>query len=347
MSQKPSEYGIDGGELFDLGQGKLWLGFVFRSIRRHLRLFLATFLVLATLGVLLALSGSKQYYTGAKLLAARRDSTIGTITNPNNSGSDPTNETPAQAAEQLIKSDASLTRLVEDLKLVERANVGEPALGKMKRGLFESIFSKPDPASQKRDMIEKLRLALSVATNDREGVKKTVEIAVIWQDPLIAKQIVDAAGANFIRDVQEAEIQLITKARDIATEQLKREQDKVADLRDELGIPEFDERPVPESSPLRGALNRVDDYSQRVLDADTQLKAASASFPSRFGVTTPAQLPVAPLNGGLLSLLIPLLASAIVGAFVTTLADALRGRVVEPWQVTRSTGLPLLSDLKN
>ncbi len=347
MSQTPSEYGTDGGELFDIGQGKLWLGFVLRSIRRHLRLFLATFLTLALLGVLLTLSGSKQYFAAAKLLAAKRDSTIGTITNPNNGGSDPTNETPAQTAEQVLKSDASLIRLVEDLKLVERANVGEPALGKTKRKLFEAMFSKSDPIEQKRDMVGKLRGALSVSTSDRESIKKTVDISVIWQDPLIAKQIIDAAGANFIKDRQDNEIELITKARDIAAEQLKREQDKVAALRDELGIPEFDERPVPESSPLKGALARVDDYSQRVLDADTQLKAAAASFPSRFGVTTPAQLPVAPLNGGLSSLLIPILAGAIVGAFVTTLADVLRGRVVEPWQVTRSTGLPLLSDLKN
>jgi uncharacterized protein involved in exopolysaccharide biosynthesis len=344
---QPSQYGADGGELFDLGQGKLWLGFVLRSVRRHLLLFLATFLTLALLGVLLALSGAKQYYAGSKLVAARSDSILEGTTNPNATGVDPTAETPAQAAEQLIKSQGSLERLVEDLKLVERAYVGETKVGKVKRKLFEAVFSAPTPAEQKRDMIDQLRVALSVSTSERETTKKTVNIDVLWSDPLIVKQIADAAGANFMKDAQAIEISTITKARDIAKEVLAKQEQEVADLRDSLGIPEFDERPVPESSPLKGALARYDEYKSTLLSAETRLKTTEASFATRFGVTTPAELPVAPVSGGLSSLLLPLIASAIVGAFVTTLVDVLRGRVVEPWQITRRVNLPLLADLKN
>jgi hypothetical protein len=347
VSQIPSQYGADGGELFDLGQGKLWLGFVLRSVRRHLGLFLATFLTLAVLGTLLALSGENIYFAGAKLVAARPDTRIIILTNPGANGGDPTSETPAQAAEQLIKSQASLTRLVEDLKLVEREFVGETKVGKAKRKLFETVFSVPDPASRKRDMIDKLRAALGVSTSDRENTKKSVSIDVLWSDPLIAKQIADSAGANFLQDAQDLEINTITKARDIAIEQLVKQQKIVADLRESLGIPEFDERPLPESSPLKGALNLLDEFTTTASKTETALKATKASFPSRFAVTTPAELPIAPVSGGLSTYLAPLLAAALVGAFVTTLVDVLRGRVVEPWQVTRKLNLPLLADLKN
>jgi uncharacterized protein involved in exopolysaccharide biosynthesis len=347
VSQIPSQYGADGGELFDLGQGKLWLGFVLRSVRRHLGLFLATFLTLAVLGTLLALSGENIYYAGSKLIAARPDSTIIILTNPNGSGGDPTNETPAQAAEQLVKSQANLTRMVEDLKLVEREFVGETKVGKAKRQIFETIFSAPDLPTRKRDMIDKLRTAITVSTSDRENIKKSVNIDVLWSDPGIAKLIADAAGANFLKDGQDIEIDKITKARDIAQAQVKKQKAIVDKLRDDLQIPEFDERPIPESSPLKGALNLLERNTEVASNAEIALKATKASFASRFGVTTPAELPIAPVSGGLSTYLLPLIAAAMVGAFVTTLADVLRGRVVEPWQITRKLNLPLLADLKN
>jgi hypothetical protein len=347
VSQIPSQYGADGGELFDLGQGKLWLGFVLRSVRRHLGLFLATFVTLAVLGTLLALSGEKIFYAGSKLIAARPDAKILLLTNPNASGGDPTSETPAQAAEQLIKSQASLTRLVEDVKLVEREYVGETKVGQAKRKLFETIFSAPDPTTRKRDMIDKLRASLVVSNSDRENIKKTVNVDVLWADPIIAKEIADEAGKNFLKDSKDLEIDTITKARDIAQEQLVKQQKVVDDLRDSLNIPAFDERQLPESSPLKGALNLLDEFTSIASRTDTALKATKASFPSRFGVTTPAEVPVAPVSGGLSTLLLPLFASALVGAFVTTLVDVLRGRVVEPWQVTHKLNLPLLADLKN
>jgi hypothetical protein len=46
----------DDAELFDLGQGKLWIGFVIRSVRRHWKRALLTFLAVTALSTFLALS---------------------------------------------------------------------------------------------------------------------------------------------------------------------------------------------------------------------------------------------------------------------------------------------------
>jgi hypothetical protein len=345
MTQISNPVAAEGGELFDLGQGKLWLGFVLRSIRRHLGPFLATFLVIGLLGSLLALSGSKAFVTGSTLIA-RNDTSIDGITVPN-LGVNPNEETPAELAVSTIKSQTSLEKLVDDLKLVERAYVGETKLGASKRRFFEAIFSKPTPEQLRRDLVSQLRSKLVVDVDRSERVKQTVNLGVTWSDGVIAKQIIDAAGQNFIDSRKKLEIGEVTVARDIALTQLKAQQDKVAKLRDELGVPEYDDRALPETSPLRGALNLENSYAERALDADTQLKNVKGSFDFRYRVATPAALPKSGSGGGLSSILISLIGAGLIAAFVTTLIDVLRGRVVEPWQVTKRLNLPLLADLRS
>lgn len=345
MSQNTSQVTVDGGELFDLSQGKLWLGFVVRSVRRHLLPFAITFTAVGLLGSLLALSGSKAYVAGSTLIA-RNDSVIDGITVPN-LGGDPNQESPAELAVSTIKSQTSLEKLVDDLKLVERSTVGETSLGAAKRGLFEAIFSKPTPQQKRQDLVNELRAKLSVGTVSDERVKQTVNLGVVWSDPGIAKQIVDAVGSNFIEERKKAEVNEVTIARTIAREQLKEQQARVATMRDELNVPEYDDRPLPETSPLRGELARAESYAERALDADTRLKNVLGSFDFRYRIATPAEFPKSGSGGGLSSILAALIGAGIVGAFVTTLLDILRGRVVEPWQITKRLNIPLLADLKS
>lgn len=332
----------EGGDLFDLGQGKLWIGFVIRSIRRHLLPFLVTFLLIGSLGSFLALATPKQYLAKTRLLA-RNDSQINGITVPNQNLSS-TEGPPAALAEPTIKSQANLEKLVDSLHLAERYEISETKFGRMKRKLMDKVFSPADPTKKRDDIVGILRQNLTIDTTNID--KQTIDISLIWTDPAIAKEIVDQVNKNFLQDRRIAEVGLVSEAKGIAETQLAKQSATVAKMRLDLGIPEIDERLLPESSPLRAELSIEQEYKQRVVDAETQLKNTESAFPYRYQIITPAELPKAPLSGALSSIILSLFAAGLVAVALTTMLDVLRGRVVEAWQVSRRLNIPVLAELK-
>jgi uncharacterized protein involved in exopolysaccharide biosynthesis len=332
----------EGGDLFDLGQGKLWVGFVLRSVRRHRLAFLAAFLLVGILGSFLALASPKQYLSGTRLLA-RNDSQINGITVPNQTAGS-SNQPPAVQAEPTIKAQANLERVVDSLHLVERYNVSETSTGRLKRRIMEKVFPAPDSAKKREEIVGLLRQNLTVDATAAD--KQTVDVSVIWTDPFIAKEIVDQVNENFFADRRTQEVGLVEEAKRIAEEQLESQNATVAKMRIDLDIPVFDDRTLPDSSPLRAELAIQQEYKQRVIDAETQLKNTEAAFSYRYKIVTPPELPVAPMSGSLSSIVLSLIGGGIVGAALTTMLDILRGRVVEAWQVSRRMNLPVLAELK-
>lgn len=347
MTNAPGNQVIDGGDLFDLGQGKLWIGFVFRSIRRRKKAWAAVFLVASSLGTLAALAAPKLYYSGTTLIA-RNDSAIRQITLPGQSAD--TADPPASLAEPTIKADNNLYRIVDELGLVATTRTNEGRVPSAIRGLTEKIFGKPDDRAQRKDIADRLRTSLSVNTTNSATQKQvpdtqTVEIGILWGDPVMATKIIEAATKNYFADRRVAEVGPAEDGLRIVEETKNEADKKVEQLRFDLNVPPDDARSLPDSSPLRPALEIQKEYDLRFQDARVSLKNAESAFAYRYRVVTVPEVPVAPVSGSLISILASLIAAGILATFVTTALDVLRGRILEPWQASRRLNLPLLVDI--
>lgn len=347
MTNAPGTQVMDGGDLFDLGQGKLWIGFVFRSIRRRKKAWAAVFLAASALGTLAALATPKAYFAGTSLIA-RNDSAIRQITLPGQSAdqADP----PASLAEPTIKADNNIYRLVDELRLVANSRKSEGRISSAIRSLTEKVYGTPDASAERKAVADKLRLSLSVSTTSSATQKQvpdtqTVEIGVLWSDPVVATKIVDAATKNYFEDRRKAEVGPAEDALRIV-EETKNEADKnVEQLRFDLNVPPDDARSLPDTSPLRSALDIQKEFELRFQDARVSLKNAESAFTYRYRIVTVPEVPSAPVAGSLIPIIASLIAAGILATFVTTALDVLRGRILEPWQASRRLNLPLLVEI--
>jgi hypothetical protein len=343
VSNPPSIAVKDEAELFDFAQGKLWIGFVIRSVRRHWKRALVTFLVVTALSSFLALSSPK-VYIASTVMQALPDETSSKVVS---AGSSSTSQPPAVLADATIRSQANLEKIVDELQLVKRYNINQGPVGKMKELIFKKIVGSGDDANKRRDLVSALRNSLNVATVANEQIKQTINVDITWNDPEQAKEILDTVNKNYLADVRLKDVGQFEVPRRVLSEKLDEQNSKVAKLRTQLGIPIDDERNLPESSPLRQELAIQSAFAQRFADADAAIKTAEGSFALRYATISPAEVPKAPVSGSLKSLIIGLLGGAILAAFVTTATDILSGKVVEPWQVARGMNLPLLAEIRN
>ncbi len=333
----------DEAELFDLGQGKLWIGFVVRSLRRHWKRALLTFLFITSLSTFAALSSPKAYFSSTVMQAIADDLGQKQVQGP---GASTSSQPAAVRADATIRSQGNLEKIVDDLKLVDRYNINLGPVAKAKKVFFEKIFGLSDAASKRRDLVSQLRNTLSVKTEDTEQVKQTINISLIWNDPQQLKEILDRVNKNYLADVRVSDIGQLEVARQVLQEKLDGQNAVVQRLREELGIPADDTSNLPESSPIRQELTIQSTLAQRFSDADLALASAEATFRLRYDTVSPAEVPKAPLSGSLKSLIIGLMGGVILAAFVTTTTDVMRGKVVETWQVARGMNLPLLAEIR-
>ena len=347
MTNAPTAPMIDGGDLFDLGQGKLWIGFVFRSIRRRKAAWLATFLVVGALGALAALATPKVYSAGTTLIA-RNDSAIRQITLPGQNADqvDP----PASLAEPTIKADNNLYRIVDDLNLVATSRASDGKIARAVRSLTEKLYGRPDQSSERKTVADKLRVGLTVSTTSSQSTKQvpdtqTVGIGVLWSDPVVATKIVEEATKNYFEDRRKAEVGPAEDALRIVEETKNEADKKVEQLRFDLNVPPDDARNLPDTSPLRSALEIQKNYDLRFQDARVSLKNYESAFAYRYRVVTVPEIPTAPVSGSLIPIIASLIGAAILATFLTTALDVLRGRILEPWQASRRLSLPLLVDI--
>jgi uncharacterized protein involved in exopolysaccharide biosynthesis len=339
MSGAGKVVSADGAELIDLGQGKLWLGFVLRSLKRHKKRAILVMSVMTLLGALSGLSTPKLWATGMQLVA-KSDGSAYSAVDPSEGGA----RVPALLAGASIKAQTNIEKIVDELGLDKSVPI-EGALVKAKRKLFEKLLGAPDPAKKREDSIAELRNALSVRFDDRELTKQTIFVDIIWKDPIEAKTILDKVSVNYIADRRRDDVAAETLGRDTLKATLAKVEAQVAQYRQDLGIPEDDSLPIPESSPLKPLLTKQAELQGLYITANLRVQVAEQDYKLNTKVVSPAEIPKAPLSGSLKTIIAGILAGAMLAAFVTAATDLSRGKVVEPWQVVRGLNLPLLAEL--
>ncbi len=339
MSGAGKVVSADGAELIDLGQGKLWLGFVLRSLKRHKKRAIIVMSAMTLLAGLSALSAPKQWASGMQIVA-KSDSSAFAAVDPSKNVA----RVPALLAESNIKSQANLESIVDELGL-DKSVIAEGPIVKAKRKLFEKVFGAPDPTKKREESIAELRSALSVRFDDREQIKQNIFVDILWKDPIEAKTILDKVSANYIAGRRVDDLAAETLGRDTLKNELKKVEDLVSTLRQDLGIPEDDSLPIPESSPLRPLLTKQAELQGLYITANMREQVAQLDYKLNTKVVSPAEVPKAPLSGSLKTIIAGLMAGAMLAAFVTAATDLSRGKVVEPWQVVNGLNLPLLAQL--
>ena len=335
------------GDRIDVGPGRLWIGYLCRSIRRRKKEWAAVFLAASALGTMAALAAPKPYFAGTTLIA-RNDSAIREITLPGRPA-DPS-DPPDSLAEPTIKADNNIYRLVDELGLVTTSRGDKRRIPSVIRGLTQRLFGAPDSTAERKAVADELRASLSVSTTSSASQKQfrdgqTVEIGVLWGDPVVGTKIIEAATKNYFEDQRKAEVGPAEDALRIVQEAKTEADKKVEQLRFDLNIPPDDARNLPETSPLRSAMKIQEEYDLRFQDARVSLKNADSAFAYRYRVVTAPEVAVAPVSGSLIPILVSLLGAAMLATIVTSVLDVRSGRILEPWQASRRLKLPLLVDI--
>jgi len=98
---------------------------------------------------------------------------------------------------------------------------------------------------------------------------------------------------------------------------------------------------------LRSELNQLESVLERTDGARIELAVSQAAFKYRYTVIRPAQVPRDPVSPNLkLVIVAGALASLLFAIVVAVIMDLLSGRILEPWQIERQLGLPVLGTLR-
>jgi uncharacterized protein involved in exopolysaccharide biosynthesis len=103
----------------------------------------------------------------------------------------------------------------------------------------------------------------------------------------------------------------------------------------------------PSSLRLRLELGQLSSIRDRINGAQIELASSEAAFQYRYSVMKPAQEPRKPIKPNVPAILV----AGALGAFLLAMAasvgtDLLSGRIVEPWQLERQVGVPVLFRLR-
>lgn len=118
-----------------------------------------------------------------------------------------------------------------------------------------------------------------------------------------------------------------------------------------LAVTQPDEPDDPSLTALRSrlqfALQKYNGLTDRIDSAHLELDTARAAFKYRYSVIRPAQVPKVPekLKPGSV-LFAGLVAGLVLGLLASVATDLASGLILEPWQIERSLGIPLLATVK-
>jgi capsular polysaccharide biosynthesis protein len=98
---------------------------------------------------------------------------------------------------------------------------------------------------------------------------------------------------------------------------------------------------------LRSELRQLESVLERTDAARIELAVSQAAFKYRYSVIRPAQAPRDPeFPKANLILTMGLITSLFLAACVVVAKDLLSDRILEPWQIERQLGLPVLGVLR-
>jgi uncharacterized protein involved in exopolysaccharide biosynthesis len=207
-------------QLIDWEALKDYLGYVKNAVLRHKLLALATFLVVASLGLALAKFLPRSYYSQATLLP-KRSSTIAALVNPDRIAAldpDPPNplrppgevDSVTRTAAQAVMRRENLVALIKRVNLLDRWEATRAPLLRFKDTLVHLISSRPTEDIKLDAMVGMLEKQLTVDTEDGK-----VTLGVTWPDPQLAYELVDAAQQSFLEARQREDLASINDAMEI------------------------------------------------------------------------------------------------------------------------------------
>jgi len=197
-----------------------YLAYVKNALLRHKLLALTTFVVTAALGLAVAKFLPRTYYSQATLLP-KRSSTIAALVNPDRIPAldpDPPNplrppgevDSVTRSAGQAVLRRENLVALIKRVNLMDRWEATRAPLLRFKDLVMQSISSRPSEDIKLDSMVGMLEKQLNVDTEDGK-----VTISVLWPDPQLAYELVDAAQQSFLEARQREDLASIKDAMEI------------------------------------------------------------------------------------------------------------------------------------
>jgi len=195
----------ESADLFDYALIRDYVGFTWRSLRRHpLRAAIAFVAVLAaTAGALVALPRS--YLTEVKILA-ERNQVMPALGNPSRSIPGDA-DAPTRAASELVLRRDNLVALIKQTDLVDQWDATRAPATRAKDALSHLVHGPPDEEERIDALAGLLEKRIKVEVG--EG---TVTIGIDWPNAQMAFRLVEAAQQNFLETRHAIEVSTIEEA---------------------------------------------------------------------------------------------------------------------------------------
>jgi uncharacterized protein involved in exopolysaccharide biosynthesis len=195
----------DSADLFDYELIRDYLGFAFRSFRRHQLLAVLSFLgvLLASAGALVALP--KTYHTETKILA-ERNQVMPALGNPSRSIPQDA-DAPTRAASEIILRRDNLVALIKQTDLLDQWDATRAPASRARDAVLRVVQGTPDDEQRIDALAGLLEKRLKVETG--EG---TVTIGIDWPNAQMAFRLVEAAQQNFLEARHAMEVSTIAEA---------------------------------------------------------------------------------------------------------------------------------------
>jgi hypothetical protein len=188
-------------DLFDYRAIGDHIGYVFHSARRHKVVFAACFVIVLGLATALAAVMPLQYEVRASLLAIRNP-IMDAMSNPTLNREW---DAPARAAREVVTRRDNLVALCRETNFVKRHMAGRSPLGAARDWLRRTLGRPQTEEQMEEGVVDGIenRLWVNVAS---EG---TVTIGMVWSNPQLAFDYVEAALQSFLKARHVAEISTV------------------------------------------------------------------------------------------------------------------------------------------
>ncbi len=268
------QYVAEGDEGFDFEGAREMLGLIWRAPRRRPVLATATFLIVAALGLTVAITMPRTYNSTVRLLS-QKTAMLPALSNPNLSLHDG-DFAPTKDIADVISRRENITQVVLDTNLVERFYATRSPALRFKDRAFASIFGPLGDDDKTRSVVGTLEKRLAVTADE-----SSVTISVDWPEPNAAYAIVSLLQKNLIEARYDSEVAMIEDAIALLEDHGKQALDQVdsalADLQGLRGGSDAGPHPTTVPAPVpdaRSAQVTAVAPHRAVAAADAQLAEA-------------------------------------------------------------------------
>jgi uncharacterized protein involved in exopolysaccharide biosynthesis len=201
LDREAAEDGESGG--LDFEQVREIAGFVLRAVRRHPKLAVLTFAVVAALGVTVSLTMPRTYNSRVKLLG-QRGTAMRILTSPIPGMEQVDN--PTRNVTSMIMRRDNLVALAKDAKLAERFDETRSAPLRLKDYVMAKLNGPPSEDDKLQAMVFTLENRLDVLTDEPTS---TVIISVDWANPRVAYDLVTLVQKNFLEARYDSDVAVV------------------------------------------------------------------------------------------------------------------------------------------